>query len=102
MIKIATTNLGSELLYPIISQSLREREVLVELYDEHKKYSDDTIFAIGTEIRDINAHQKFLTHRVIVEYQGESNSGKHGSYFDPTQKIFYIFTDPVKIQMQQT
>jgi hypothetical protein len=92
MIKIVTTNLGSEFLYPVISQSLRERGILIELYDEHKKYSDDTIFAIGAEITDINAYQKFLTHRVIVEYQGESNSGRHGSYFDPTQKnILYIY-----------
>ena len=91
-IRIVTTNKNSEFLYPIIQNSLNQRNITIELYNENQNYDSNVIFSIGGEIKDVAAYQKFSSNRVIVEYQGESNSGKHGSYFNPEAKnILYIY-----------
>ena len=91
-IRIVTTNENSEFLYPIIQNSLNKKNITIELYDENQNYNSNVIFSIGGEIRDVDALEKFTSNRVIVEYQGESNSGKHGSYFNPEAKnILYIY-----------
>lgn len=90
-IKIVTTNIHSQFLYPALAKILSTKGIQVSLYDEKRTYSDDTVFSIAGEIRS-GEYKKFLNHRIIVEYQGESNSGNHGSYFIPNhENILFVY-----------
>lgn len=90
-INLVTTNLNSQFLYPELSKILLSKDIIVEIFNENKKYHDDVVFSIAGEIRS-EEYKKFLNHRIIVEYQGESNSGKHGKYFIPNQKnILFLY-----------
>ena len=92
MTRIVTTLKNSQWLCPLISDSLAKRGIQVELYSKKTVYPDDTIFSIGGEIRDKSQWKHLANYRIVVEYMGEANCLRHGSYYRPTwENILFMY-----------
>lgn len=71
---------------------LKENGVEIEIFDETKKYNDDTIFAVNqNNVKNNDFPDVMKGHRLIVDGHGESLSGKWGKVYVDDPNILFTY-----------
>jgi hypothetical protein len=74
-----------------MQQIVAKNDISIEIYDSTKTYDQSYIINLG--LRDYWNHveEQFPDNRIIIEGQGESNSGKWGSVFNKPNDPRFLF-----------
>lgn len=88
--KLVVTSKNSFWLDPWMSSLIEKNGIQIEKFDPNKKYGSGDILNIGLRDKWNGLDDQYPDARIIIEGQGESNSGKWGTVFEPNnpRKLF--------------
>jgi len=89
--KIVITSTASFWNDPWMTDIVRKNKIELELYSPNKSYSKNDVFVLSLRDKWNHLDEQFPDNKIVVEGQGESNSGKWASVYSDKKNILYIY-----------
>jgi hypothetical protein len=89
--KIIVSTTGSFWFDPWMKDIVQKNNIQLELLDPEKQYHPDEIICIGLRCKWNHLDDSYPNNRIIVEGQGESNSGKWATVYEDDPRILFMY-----------